>query len=102
MSKAAQAGDFLADTRGSVCRQYVRCSKSNCKCARGDLHGPYFYLFRREGRKLRKRYVRRSDVAAVREQCERARAAAREKREYQKLLERDIFRDTLSKALMWM
>lgn len=52
----------------------VRCGKPNCKCARGELHGPYFYRFMRDkyGR-LRKQYVRRSEVEAWRELCERRR-----------------------------
>ena len=42
---------------GAVCAQWVRCCRPNCRCARGHLHGPYFYRFWREG-------ARRHAVAA--------------------------------------
>jgi hypothetical protein len=55
---------------GTVCAQMVRCGKQNCKCARGELHGPYFYHFVRVGGVLVKRYVKAKDVAAMRAACE--------------------------------
>ncbi len=36
-----QAAAFLA---GSLLEQRRRCGKEGCRCARGDLHGPYAYL----------------------------------------------------------
>ena len=54
---------------GSVHAQRVRCGKPNCRCARGELHGPYFYHFFRENGRLRKRYLRPSEVDEVRAQC---------------------------------
>ena len=51
--------------KGAVCIQWVRCCQPGCRCARGKLHGPYHYLFWREGGRLRKRYVRLADVAAA-------------------------------------
>jgi uncharacterized protein DUF6788 len=36
-----QAGAFLA---GSLTEQRRRCGKEGCRCARGELHGPYAYL----------------------------------------------------------
>lgn len=64
----------VAVADGAICPQMVKCGKPNCKCARGELHGPYFYRFMRDqyGR-LRKQYVRRSEVTAWRELCERRR-----------------------------
>ena len=46
--------------------QWVRCGSPGCRCTRGQLHGPYYYRFWREDGRLRKRYVRLDDVAAVR------------------------------------
>lgn len=59
---------------GAICAQMVRCGKPNCRCARGGLHGPYFYRFTRDpcGR-LRKQYVRREEVGEWREMCQRRR-----------------------------
>jgi hypothetical protein len=62
---------------GVVCQQWVRCGRPACRCARGSLHGPYFYRFWREGGRLRKAYVRRPDVEQVRLWC-RARRGARQ------------------------
>ena len=36
-----QAGAFLA---GSLVEQRRRCGKEGCRCARGELHGPYAHL----------------------------------------------------------
>src|SRR5260370_17192321 len=36
-----QAAGFLA---GSLLEQRRRCGKEGCRCARGELHGPYAYL----------------------------------------------------------
>ena len=30
--------------RGSLLSQQRRCGKAGCRCARGELHGPYVYL----------------------------------------------------------
>ena len=61
---------------GTVCKQWVRCGKSRCRYARGELHGPYFYRFWRDGGRVRKTYVKRSDVDTVTAQC-----AARQQRD---------------------
>jgi hypothetical protein len=55
---------------GVVCAQMVRCGKPNCKCSQGELHGPYYFRFWRDGGRLRKQYVRAADVAATQAACE--------------------------------
>lgn len=55
--------------RGTVHAQMIRCGRSNCRCTRGQLHGPYYYRFFREGDKLTKKYVKLSEVEAVRAAC---------------------------------
>ena len=35
----------------------VKCGKPNCRCARGTLHGPYWYLYQRRNGKLTSKYV---------------------------------------------
>jgi hypothetical protein len=54
---------------GVVCLQKVRCGKPNCKCAKGELHGGYYYRFFYAGGKLRKQYVKKQDVLQVQEAC---------------------------------
>jgi hypothetical protein len=55
---------------GTIHEQKVRCGKPNCKCTRGEPHRAY-YRFRRgpEGR-LRKAYVRLSELEETRAACE--------------------------------
>ena len=43
--------------RGSLHPEWKRCGKTVCRCARGSLHGPYWYRHFREDGKQRKRYV---------------------------------------------
>lgn len=54
---------------GVVCPQWVRCGRPGCRCARGQPHGPYFYRFWREGGRLRKGYVKVSELEEVRTRC---------------------------------
>lgn len=37
---------------GTVVIKKVSCGKENCKCQRGELHGPYKYVVRRKGDSL--------------------------------------------------
>ncbi len=46
---------------GGVYLQHVRCGKQNCRCAHGELHSAY-YFFTRQGGKLSKFYIRRSEL----------------------------------------
>ena len=72
-------GEALPKTLpGAVCRQWVRCGKPNCRCAQGELHGPYWYRFWREGGCLHKKYVRPEDLDAVRAACEARRHQRRQ------------------------
>ena len=50
---------------GSLQVEWRRCGKPRCRCARGDLHGPYWYRYWYEGRRRRKAYVPRGRVPAV-------------------------------------
>jgi len=55
--------------RGWLCQQMVRCGRPNCRCASGRLHGPYYYLFEFDGERVRKRYVRKRDLASAQAAC---------------------------------
>lgn len=54
---------------GTVHAQYVRCGKKNCHCREGRGHGPYYYHFWREEGRLRKRYLKPSEIDDVRTRC---------------------------------
>jgi hypothetical protein len=50
---------------GSLHALYVRCGTVGCRCARGELHGPYWRHQWREDGHTRRRYVRQADAARL-------------------------------------
>ncbi len=52
-----------ASPRGSIHEEWKRCGNPRCRCARGELHGPYWYRRWREDGKQRKQYVPRDCVS---------------------------------------
>jgi hypothetical protein len=54
---ARQIPDLEAVIAGSLQNQRRRCGKEGCRCARGELHGPYLYLSLRAGRRAQMVYV---------------------------------------------
>jgi hypothetical protein len=46
--------------------QRRRCGNPGCRCARGELHGPYIYLSARVGRRSRLLYIPAVLATAVR------------------------------------
>lgn len=69
--------------RGAVCKQMKRCGKPNCKCAKGELHGPYYYRFYYRGGRQRKKYVKKDELSATFAACL---AYKRNKQETQELI----------------
>jgi hypothetical protein len=54
---------------GAVCLQTVRCGKPDCKCAKGELHGGYYYHFYYVRGKLHKKCVKKADVMQTKAAC---------------------------------
>ncbi|HEX5733359.1 MAG TPA: DUF6788 family protein [Blastocatellia bacterium] len=56
-----KAGREVVSTRrvggGWEREEMVRCGKEGCRCARGDLHGPYRYRYWREAGRIRSKYL---------------------------------------------
>ncbi len=52
-----QFPDVQEIVAGSLQSQHRRCGKPGCRCARGELHGPYVYLSVRAGARNRLVYV---------------------------------------------
>ncbi len=51
---------------GSLIEIYNACNKGNCKCKRGEKHGPFLYLNQKINNKYKKRYVgKESDKPTV-------------------------------------
>ena len=90
------ATDLLS---GHVERRMVKCGKPNCKCARGELHGPYFYHVTTYSTHRNRAYIRRANVAAVTEACAAHRALQAQIRanrvQYRRMLAgvRDLFKE---------
>jgi hypothetical protein len=75
----AEKSKTLPKTLTGVVRpQWVSCGRPNCRCARGQLHGPYHYRFWRECGRLKKAYVRPADLEQVRARCEARRQVRRD------------------------
>jgi hypothetical protein len=92
---------------GAICAQWIRCGHPGCKCARGELHGPYYYRFWRDRGRQHKAYVRPGDLDAARTACEARRqqrkdnAQARRQARAAFALLRAIDRGDYSVAAWW-
>jgi hypothetical protein len=60
----------LGSLPGEVCSQYIRCGKPGCRCEMGQRHGPYYYRIWRDGDRVHKAYVKRSELKSVQQACE--------------------------------
>ena len=60
---------LLVHANGSVHEQWVRCGRPSCRCADGDRHGPYYYIFVRINGRLKKRYLPLQYVPLARALC---------------------------------
>lgn len=49
--------DPAASLKGSLVSQMRRCGREGCRCAQGELHGPYVYLSISRGSERRLLYV---------------------------------------------
>jgi len=45
---------------GSVVKKYKACGKGGCKCTKGLLHGPFYYLTFKEGKKTRMIFIKKN------------------------------------------
>jgi hypothetical protein len=63
---AATLADPQASLEGSLVSQMRRCGKEGCRCAQGELHGPYVYLSVGRGTDRRLVYIPADLAEAVR------------------------------------
>ena len=75
-ASALEIGELLYKTPALVAHR-VRCGKPACRCAAGEGHGPYAFLYWRQDGRQRRRYVPQDAVAAVRAVVERRRQEER-------------------------
>ncbi|MDD3927739.1 MAG: hypothetical protein PHT33_13895 [bacterium] len=52
---------------GSLLKREVRCGKAGCRCEKGELHGPFWYLSQRIEGKTRYTYIPRGRAGVARE-----------------------------------
>ncbi len=69
---AVEVAETLYKTPALVFHR-VRCGKPTCRCATAEGHGPFAFLYWREGKTQRRRYVRRAELPAVRAVVDRRR-----------------------------
>jgi hypothetical protein len=70
MTNSMQFSTKVAPLPGSLHARYARCGTPTCRCARGDLHGPYWRRFWREDGRTRSAYVGQADLDATRHAIE--------------------------------
>lgn len=81
--------------KGTLVTDLKRCGRPNCRCAKGKLHGPYYYRrWRDASGRQRKEYIPHKRVEKVRAMLESARGSSvrTEMRELSKHLE-DLGKD---------
>ena len=44
---------------GSVVEKYIMCGKEGCKCRKGSLHGPFYYLTYKENSKTKMIFLKK-------------------------------------------
>ena len=64
-SKSGRLLPKIEPLPGSLHAQYRRCNRSNCRCARGELHGPYYRRHWWEHGRQHWPYVRGGDLTRV-------------------------------------
>lgn len=66
--------DYLSRNKiiaGTPVEKYKACNKGNCRCTRGELHGPTYYISRKEAKKTKMIYVRQALWPKVQEKVKR-------------------------------
>ena len=62
---------------GVIVREAVKCGKPNCRCAKGELHKWYYYLYWRDYRdrgQLKKNYIGKEEVNKLRRRIKQAKS----------------------------
>ena len=55
---------------GSIYSAYKKCGNKNCRCAKGNLHGPFSYLSKKVDGKTTLTFIRRADEDRITSQAE--------------------------------
>lgn len=52
-----------------ITSQYTYCKKGNCKCTKGEPHGPFYYLFFKKAGKVVHKYLPEKKIDSISEQA---------------------------------
>lgn len=66
--------DYLSRNKliaGTPVEKYKACNKGNCRCTRGELHGPTYYISWKEGKMTKMIYIRQALWPKVEEKVKR-------------------------------
>ena len=55
---------------GSIYSAYKKCGNKNCRCAKGNFHGPFSYLSKKVDGKTTLTFIRRADEDRITSQAE--------------------------------
>jgi len=55
---------------GSIYSAYKKCGNKNCRCTKGELHGPFYYLSRKEDGVTKLTFIRKADEDRITSQAE--------------------------------
>ncbi len=69
LSRAQSTAEQTLDNK-TYRLESIRCGKEKCKCARGKLHGPYWYSYTRVKDKVTSRYVGKSLPKAIQKELQ--------------------------------
>jgi hypothetical protein len=89
----------ILSANGTLEVRRVKCGRSNCKCARGELHGPYTYVRTYRGGKRHRVYVRSNDVPALKEARSEHKESRASSRDLMQLL-RKLSQETKNKRTL--
>ena len=69
ISRVLQTKPYLA---AQVYQRYRKCGKPNCKCAKGELHGPFLWIYqKKKGQKVVSTTVAEGKGAEAKEKAKR-------------------------------
>ncbi len=56
---------------GTPVEKYKACNKGNCRCTRGEFHGPTYYISRKEGKRTKMIYIKQELWSDIEKKIER-------------------------------
>jgi len=78
-NRVLQTKPYIA---AQVYERYKKCGKANCKCAKGDLHGPFLWIYqKKKGQKVVSTTVVKEKTAEAKEMAARYEGLLRQRQQ---------------------